>query len=71
MTAISPDTETSATSTAATGPGSGGSTSKPTVQRMISLDVFRGLTIAAMILVNNPGTWKSIYGPASIDGVAR
>ncbi|MBZ5554719.1 MAG: DUF5009 domain-containing protein [Acidobacteriia bacterium] len=63
MTAISPDTETSATSTAATGPGSGGSTSKPTVQRMISLDVFRGLTIAAMILVNNPGTWKSIYGP--------
>ncbi|MBZ5534438.1 MAG: DUF5009 domain-containing protein [Acidobacteriia bacterium] len=30
---------------------------------MISLDVFRGLTIAAMILVNNPGTWKSVYGP--------
>jgi predicted acyltransferase len=31
--------------------------------RLISLDVFRGLTIAAMILVNNPGSWSHIYGP--------
>jgi predicted acyltransferase len=31
--------------------------------RMLSLDVFRGLTIAGMILVNNPGTWGAIYGP--------
>jgi len=31
--------------------------------RMVSLDVFRGLTIAAMILVNNPGTWSSVYPP--------
>jgi predicted acyltransferase len=31
--------------------------------RMLSLDVFRGLTIAGMILVNNPGTWSSIYWP--------
>ena len=31
--------------------------------RMISLDAFRGLTIAGMILVNNPGTWGSIYSP--------
>jgi len=31
--------------------------------RMLSLDVFRGLTIAGMILVNNPGTWSTIYGP--------
>lgn len=30
---------------------------------MVSLDVFRGLTIAGMILVNNPGTWSHIYGP--------
>ncbi|MBI3669043.1 MAG: DUF5009 domain-containing protein [Acidobacteria bacterium] len=30
---------------------------------MVSLDVFRGLTIAAMILVNNPGTWAHIYWP--------
>ena len=29
----------------------------------MSLDVFRGLTIAAMVLVNNPGTWSSIYWP--------
>ncbi len=31
--------------------------------RLISLDVFRGMTIAAMVLVNNPGTWSSIYSP--------
>lgn len=29
--------------------------------RLLSLDVFRGLTIAGMILVNNPGTWSAIY----------
>lgn len=31
--------------------------------RLISLDVFRGLTIAGMILVNNPGTWSAVYPP--------
>ncbi len=31
--------------------------------RLISLDVFRGLTIAVMILVNNPGSWSHVYGP--------
>lgn len=31
--------------------------------RLLSLDAFRGLTVAAMILVNNPGTWASIYAP--------
>jgi predicted acyltransferase len=31
--------------------------------RLESLDVFRGLTIAAMILVNDPGTWSAIYWP--------
>jgi predicted acyltransferase len=31
--------------------------------RLISLDVFRGLTIAAMILVNFPGSWNAIYWP--------
>ena len=31
--------------------------------RLISLDVFRGITIAGMTLVNNPGTWDSIYWP--------
>lgn len=32
-------------------------------QRLLSLDVFRGATIAAMILVNNPGDWSHIYPP--------
>ncbi|SMB97736.1 conserved hypothetical protein [Hymenobacter roseosalivarius DSM 11622] len=31
--------------------------------RLISLDVFRGLTVMAMILVNNPGSWGHIYAP--------
>lgn len=31
--------------------------------RLISLDVFRGITIAAMILVNFPGSWNAIYEP--------
>lgn len=32
-------------------------------QRLVSLDFFRGLTVAAMILVNNPGDWSHIYAP--------
>jgi predicted acyltransferase len=32
-------------------------------QRLISLDVFRGATIAGMMLVNNPGSWGHIYPP--------
>jgi predicted acyltransferase len=32
-------------------------------RRLVSLDVFRGATVAAMILVNNPGSWGHIYGP--------
>lgn len=31
--------------------------------RLVSLDVFRGLTVAGMVLVNNPGTWAHIYWP--------
>ena len=34
-----------------------------TSNRLISLDVFRGMTIAAMILVNFPGSWKVGYEP--------
>lgn len=34
-----------------------------TKERLLSLDVFRGITIAGMILVNNPGTWTDIYPP--------
>jgi predicted acyltransferase len=32
-------------------------------QRFYSLDVFRGATVALMILVNNPGTWSHIFPP--------
>ena len=32
-------------------------------ERLASLDIFRGITIAAMLLVNNPGTWGQQYGP--------
>ncbi len=32
-------------------------------QRYYSLDVFRGATVALMILVNNPGSWDHIYAP--------
>ena len=31
--------------------------------RLDSLDAFRGLTIAGMILVNNPGSWAQVYAP--------
>lgn len=31
--------------------------------RLISLDVLRGLTIAGMIVVNDPGSWKYVYPP--------
>lgn len=36
---------------------------QPTKTRLVSLDFFRGLTIASMILVNNPGDWGHIYSP--------
>ncbi len=32
-------------------------------RRLRSLDVFRGATVAAMLLVNNPGSWGHIYAP--------
>jgi predicted acyltransferase len=35
----------------------------PYSKRLISLDVFRGMTIAAMILVNFPGSWEAMYWP--------
>src|SRR5256885_3218207 len=31
--------------------------------RLLALDVFRGMTIAGMLLVNDPGTWSAIYPP--------
>ena len=32
-------------------------------KRLLSLDILRGITIAGMLLVNNPGTWSNIYAP--------
>jgi len=32
-------------------------------ERLLSLDIFRGITILLMILVNNPGSWSHIYSP--------
>lgn len=34
-----------------------------TKRRLLSLDIFRGITIAGMMLVNNPGTWSDVYSP--------
>ncbi len=31
--------------------------------RLVSLDAFRGATIAGMLLVNNPGSWSNVYPP--------
>jgi len=31
--------------------------------RILSVDVLRGLTVAGMVLVNNPGSWAHVYGP--------
>ena len=35
-------------------------------ERYPSLDVFRGATVALMILVNNPGSWAHIYAPLAL-----
>ncbi len=44
-------------------PGSTAANAGGKAGRLLSLDVFRGLTILGMILVNNPGDWGSIYWP--------
>jgi predicted acyltransferase len=42
-------------SSAASGKGASG--------RLMSLDVFRGMTVAFMIIVNTPGTWSHVFAP--------
>jgi len=36
---------------------------KKNTGRLVSLDIFRGLTIAFMIIVNTPGSWQYVYAP--------
>ena len=44
-------------------PARGRASGHATRERLTSLDVFRGLTVAGMLLVNDPGTWSAIYPP--------
>ncbi|WP_426804304.1 acyltransferase family protein [Stenotrophomonas sp. SrG] len=37
--------------------------STPSSSRMGSIDALRGLTVAAMLLVNNPGDWSHVFAP--------
>ena len=32
-------------------------------KRLLSIDIFRGLTVILMTIVNNPGDWEHIYAP--------
>ena len=45
--------------------------SNPGRERLLSLDVFRGMTVAGMLLVNDPGSWEHIYTPLEHARVAR
>lgn len=36
---------------------------RPKTERYVALDVLRGMTVAGMILVNNPGSWSHIFPP--------
>ncbi|HSP35560.1 MAG TPA: DUF5009 domain-containing protein [Thermoanaerobaculia bacterium] len=55
MTVVAEREEVAVTSTVAPMP--------PAKERLVALDVFRGMTIAGMLLVNDPGSWSSIYAP--------
>lgn len=34
-----------------------------TSKRFLALDIFRGMTIAGMVLVNTPGSWRYVFSP--------
>ncbi len=40
-------------------------------RRNLALDVFRGITVCFMIIVNSPGTWEIAYSPVIACTVAR
>ena len=37
--------------------------SKDKTKRLLAVDILRGITIAGMLLVNNPGSWGDLYAP--------
>jgi predicted acyltransferase len=57
--ATRPESSAAASSATASAP----TTTKAPRERLLSLDVFRGITIAGMLLVNDPGSWSAIYPP--------
>jgi len=61
--AIAAAIEPSPAESPARGASSEAPSAKTAPSRLLSLDVFRGITIAGMILVNNPGSWNAIYWP--------
>jgi predicted acyltransferase len=52
----------SVTQTLSTAPAAAGS-AKPPSERLLCLDIFRGLAVAGMIVVDNPGSDDLAYGP--------
>jgi predicted acyltransferase len=58
-----PPAEPLSSATSATPLRSEGAPAAPARERLLSLDVFRGMTVAGMLLVNNPGSWAAIYPP--------
>lgn len=42
------------------------SETKRVKERILAIDLLRGITIAAMVLVNNPGSWGILYNPEGI-----
>src|SRR5438270_8877321 len=61
---MAPNTTAPSVSEPVSAPASTGSgTTHTAPARLMSLDIFRGITIAGMILVNDPGSWQNIYWP--------
>lgn len=46
-----------------TAPQSADTKVSSTAKRFVALDIFRGLTIAGMVLVNTPGSWQYVFSP--------